>query len=58
MTNEAETEPQKLNTEAATMTAVVDWKAEMMLPIEIDRINWARKTMLLTMPTSVPIPLT
>ena len=33
------------------------WKVEMMDPIEMESMNWARKTMLLTIPTSVPIPL-
>jgi len=56
VTNDAVIDPQALSTEAATITAVVDWKVEMMDPIEMERMNWARKTMLLTIPTSVPIP--
>ena len=46
MTKFAETAPQKLRTEAATTTAVVDCTALMMEPIDKERMNWARKTML------------
>lgn len=51
-------DPQKLNMEAATITAVVEFTARMMVPIVSERMNCAKNTMLLTMPTSVPIPLT
>ena len=58
MTKEAETAPQKLKTEAETMTAVVELTIRMMEPMERDKMNCAKKTMLLTMPTSVPMPRT
>ena len=46
MTKFAEMAPQKLRTEAATTTAVVDWTALTIDPIDSERMNWARKTML------------
>lgn len=50
--------PQKLRTEAATMTAVVELTILMIEPMERDKMNWAKKTILLTIPTSVPMPRT
>ena len=58
MTWEADMLPQKLNTAAETTTAVVLPAAEMMEPIDEERINWAKKTMLDTRATSVPRPRT
>jgi hypothetical protein len=58
VTKFAEMAPQKLSTEAETMTAVVELTALMIFPTDNDKMNWARKTILLTIPTSVPIPLT
>ena len=58
MTWEADMLPQKLNTAAETTTAVVLPAAETMEPIDEDRINWAKKTMLDTRATSVPRPRT
>lgn len=58
MTWEADTLPQKLSTAADTMTAVVLPEAEMMEPIDEDRMNCAKKTMLDTSATSVPRPRT
>lgn len=48
--------PQKLSTAAATTTAVVLPTAEMIEPMELDKMNWARKTMDDTRATSVPRP--
>ena len=48
--------PKKLNTEAETTTAVVELTALMIEPTVKDKMNWARKTILLTIPTSVPMP--
>ena len=56
MTKFAVIEPQKLRNAAATITATVDPDAAMMEPIVSERMNCARNTMQLTIPTSVPIP--
>lgn len=58
MTWEADMLPQKLKTAADTMTAVVLPAAEMIEPIEDDRMNWAKKTIEDTRATSVPRPRT
>ena len=55
VTKTAVTAPQNESTAAATMTATVE-VAAMTEPIVRDRMNWARKTMEDTMPTSVPMP--
>lgn len=54
----AERAPQKLRKLAVDTTAVVVPDTETIVPIHIDNINWAKNTMLLTMATSVPSPLT
>ena len=56
MTWEAERLPQKLSTAAETITAVVLPAAEMMEPMDGDKMNWAMKTMEETSATSVPRP--
>ncbi len=58
MTKFAVTAPQKLRNEAATITATVDPDAAMIDPMDRERMNCARNTMQLTIPTSVPMPRT
>lgn len=48
--------PQKARNEAIAITATVDPTALTMEPMNMDRMNCARKTMLLSMATSVPRP--
>lgn len=49
---------QKARQAATLTTAVVVPVNETIVPMHIERINWARKTMELTMATSVPRPRT
>lgn len=56
MTCVATMAPQKLRKLATPTTAVVVPARLTMLPMHMERMNWARKTMLLTMATSVPKP--
>jgi hypothetical protein len=48
--------PHKLRMAAVLMTVVVVWKMLTIDPIHMERMNWARNTMLLTIATSVPSP--
>lgn len=50
--------PQKLRKAATLTTAVVVPVQDTIVPIQIERINCARKTIELTIATSVPSPLT
>ena len=52
----AEIAPQKAKKLATETTAVVVPLHETIEPMHIDKMNWARNTMLLTMATSVPRP--
>ena len=52
MTNDAEMAPQKLSTEAAMITAVVELTACIIDPIVRDKMNWAKNTIVLTIPTN------
>lgn len=54
----AEMAPHKLKKLATATTAVVVPDHATIEPIQIDSINWARNTILLTMAMSVPRPLT
>lgn len=56
MTRVALIAPQKLKKAAVPTTAVVVSVIETICPITQERMNCARKTMELTMATSVPIP--
>ena len=51
MTNDAQIAPQKLKTDADTMTAVVELTAWIIDPMVKDRMNCARNTIVLTIPT-------
>lgn len=54
----ADIAPQKLKNAATLTTAVVVPVHETIDPIQMDSMNCARNTMLLTIATSVPNPLT